>query len=361
MPLLPLSRSRFAWLTLALGGAVTTAALAAPIVHEFVPPDPREDLQLGATTTVGDLPAAIETPGGLVSAPDPFRAPGASDKAYSRSAEGQTFVPDRDTRAVQQVDYDDPFSPSIAPFKRLNSFDAVGGDSAFRVADGELRRVGVGGNVQLNEDPFYGDLTVDLVAGEAVRIPSVGPSMRILRLHTIPQVAVEVLRDGADNYYLRGPSRQRARVLLQVAVARSSLGGALRDALWNELPASPALPASLQAAAEEANRSIGVGRFQGYREVVERLVDYYRGFTTTEEPLPARGNIFLDIALSKKGVCRHRAYAFVISALALRIPARMVTNEAHAWVEVHDGQLWHRIDLGGAALNFHDNLPPDQI
>ena len=360
MPRTPLPRSALVWLSLA-AIALATTALAAPLAHEFVPPDPREDLQLGATTTVGDLPAAIETPGGMVSAPDPYRAPGASEKAYSRSAENQTFVPDRDTRPVNQVDYDDPFSPTVAPFKRLNSFDAVGNDSSFRVADAELRRVGVGGNVQLNEDPFYGDLTVDLVAGEAVRIPSVGPAMRILRLHTIPQAAVEVLRDGADNYYLRGPARQRVRVLLQVAVARGSLGGPLRDALWGDLPASTALPASLQAPAEEANRAIGVGRHLAFREVIERLVAYYRSFTTTDTPLPAKGNIFLDIALSKKGVCRHRAYAFVISALAMRIPARMVTNEAHAWVEVHDGQLWHRIDLGGAALNFHDTSSGDQI
>ena len=26
----------------------------------------------------------------------------------------------------------------------------------------------------------------------------------------------------------------------------------------------------------------------------------------------------------------------------------MIVNEAHAWVEVHDGRLWRRIDLGGA-------------
>jgi hypothetical protein len=58
--------------------------------------------------------------------------------------------------------------------------------------------------------------------------------------------------------------------------------------------------------------------------------------------------VYLDLALSKKGVCRHRAYGFTVTALGLGIPARMVMNEAHAWVEVHDGTLWRRIDLGGA-------------
>jgi hypothetical protein len=71
--------------------------------------------------------------------------------------------------------------------------------------------------------------------------------------------------------------------------------------------------------------------------------------------------VFLDIAQSKKGVCRHRSFAFVVSALALRIPVRLVPNEAHAWVEVNDGALWHRIDLGGAADNFADSTANDRL
>jgi hypothetical protein len=39
----------------------------------------------------------------------------------------------------------------------------------------------------------------------------------------------------------------------------------------------------------------------------------------------------------------------MVTALGLGIPTRYVMNEAHAWVEVFDGELWHRIDLGGAA------------
>jgi hypothetical protein len=38
----------------------------------------------------------------------------------------------------------------------------------------------------------------------------------------------------------------------------------------------------------------------------------------------------------------------MITAQALGIPTRMVTNEAHAWVEVHNATVWKRIDLGGA-------------
>jgi hypothetical protein len=49
-------------------------------------------------------------------------------------------------------------------------------------------------------------------------------------------------------------------------------------------------------------------------------------------------------------VCRHRTYAFVITAQALGIPSRFVQNEAHAWAELKLPALgWLRLDLGGAA------------
>jgi hypothetical protein len=363
----PANRQRLRLWLVAPGVAVLTAAAVAyaagATLHEFVPPDPREDVTLGTTTPVGDLPAAIETPSGVVSAPDPFKLPTSSEKAYGRTSapENNLFYPDRDTRRVSEVDYDDPFSPSLTPFKRLTAFDAVGADYTFRVADMTLKRVPVGGSAQLGEDPFYGDLTVDLVAGEPVRIPTVGPGTRVLKLHTVPQVTVEVLRDSADNFFLRGAQRARVRVLMHLAAPRASLGGPLRDSLWGDIPAPPPLAPRTQAAAEEVSRSIGVSRVQSFREVVDRLVTYYRSFAATDEPLPSRGDIFVDIATSKKGICRHRAFAFVVSALSLRIPARLVTNEAHAWVEVHDGLLWHRIDLGGAAMNFNDKTSEDRV
>jgi hypothetical protein len=53
----------------------------------------------------------------------------------------------------------------------------------------------------------------------------------------------------------------------------------------------------------------------------------------------------------------------MITALGLGIPARVALNEAHAWVEVYDGELWHRIDLGGAAseLEMDDQGRPRHV
>jgi hypothetical protein len=84
------------------------------------------------------------------------------------------------------------------------------------------------------------------------------------------------------------------------------------------------------------------------------MVAYFRAFEPSDDPPRGRDDIYLDLALTKKGVCRHRSFAFLVTALNAGIPARMVVNEAHAWVEVFDNVIWHRIDLGGAALNMEN-------
>ncbi len=100
-------------------------------------------------------------------------------------------------------------------------------------------------------------------------------------------------------------------------------------------------------------RELGLSPGQSYRRTLPTLVEHFRSFSESDEPPPSTGNIFLDLARGMKGVCRHRAYPFVITAQALGIPARFVQNEAHAWVEVklpQDGVPgWLRVDLGGAA------------
>jgi transglutaminase-like putative cysteine protease len=333
-------------------------------LHEFVPPDPKEDIDLGTTTLAGDFPAAIDTPSGLIVAPDTNRTPTANEKAYTSTTTPQNslYYPDRDTRRPGAVEYEDPFSPAVTPFKRGSAFNTVRADFTMAVADPELKPMAVGGEVGPDEEAFYGDMTVDLAEGEATRIPSVAPGARVLRVHTVPDTEVTLYRDGAENWFIRGKQRARIRLLLQLAAHRQAFGGQVHNAYWNSLKEAPELPPNVKAAADQVNsKLIGVSRVQSFRDVINQLVTYYRSFAESQKPLDAQENVFLDIAQSKKGVCRHRAFAFVISALALGIPARMVTNEAHAWVEVHDGIRFRRIDLGGAAMDFHEPQKENRV
>jgi hypothetical protein len=336
----------------ALAGPAT-AGPPAPILHERISPDPAEDLALHVALD-GDLPAALQTPSGIVSAPDPRRLPLPSDSAYGPGTDHDVFVPDRETGRPDVTGYDEPFTPSTVPFKRLEAFDGVSSDYRLYVHDQRLTPVATGASPGPNDDAFYADLVVDAEPGRSVRVPSVGPGARIVHARLglgQAEMPMRVMGDGADNWFLQvyGAEKAiRARLVMEVVAARATFGGQLGDPDWGDLPAVASLPDNVAREAAAVRAALRVSRRMRPRQAIGKLVQYFRGFTDSDDSPRGRGSIYLDLALSKKGVCRHRSFAFLVTSLSLGIPTRLVVNEAHAWVEVHDGALWHRIDLGGA-------------
>ncbi len=191
-----------------------------------------------------------------------------------------------------------------------------------------------------------------------MRIPTVGPGARILRLHANPEVPVEVVHDGADNWFVRGAARVRVRLVMEIAIPRAAFGSDFADVGWGALSVGQTIPHLHDEAFQQVAQAVGISRAMRPREVVRKMVTYFRAFAPSDDPPSGNKDIYLDLALSKKGVCRHRAFAFLVTGLEIGIPTRMVVNEAHAWVEVFDGTLWHRIDLGGAAANLDHEADP---
>ena len=354
-----------------LGQRADAQSPAQPLLHEFLPPDTQEDLALETTAAAGKLPAAIRTPSGTITPPDVSREPEPSRIYREQAAEEPGFRPDRDTRRPEVEHYDDPFSPSLTPFKRLYAFDAVRDDytlyvrgSGTRPGDRPYRPVPVASPDEATDrrgdERFFGDMSVDLVAGQYVRIPTIGPDARLLRLLAIPSFELSVWRDGADNWFVHSDQSGRVRLVSELGIARETFGSMFADVSWSELPRVPAQPAAHQAAYQTVAQAVGISRARPPSETLGRMVAYFRSFEASDEPPREHGDIYLDLALSRKGVCRHRAFAFMVTALHLGIPTRFVHNEAHAWVEVNDGRLWHRIDLGGAATNLEEQLHPER-
>jgi transglutaminase-like putative cysteine protease len=328
------------------------AGAYAPILHERIPPDPQEDLALSISLD-GDMPAAMNTPSGLVRAPDPRKPVTRDDPTSSRDTQDTTFRPDRDTRRPDVLPYDDPFVPSTAPFKRLIAYDTVLADFSLAVADDRLVPLSTHAVAMADgsDEQFYANMVLDLVPGRKVRIPSVGPGARIVHARAgieAQEVPLRISRDGAENWFADSDYAGRARLVMQLTVPRAVFGGEFADAPWEGLAAVAPMPRNVMASAADVSKKLGVSRAMRPREVVAKLVSYFRSFADSEEPPRGGRDIYTDLALSKKGVCRHRAFAFLVTARYLGIPTRMIVNEAHAWVEVHDTVLWRRIDLGGA-------------
>lgn len=344
-------------LLVAVGLVAGHAVADGLVVHEFIAQDPADDLALRATTSDGRLPAAVDTPSGVVPAPADRRQP--AERAYGGNSTPDSidasYRIDRDTTRPDVASYDDPFVPAITPFKRLFAFDAADESTELVVSDRRLRRVEVGGGALPGEDQFFGDLFVDVTPGVPVRIPTVGPGARILAQRVEPPLPIEILRDGADNWFLMASERKRVRLVVQLAVPRAVFGAPFPDVGWATLvPHAPLLPKALGDVARDVLSSLGLSQRVTPRDAVTTLVAHFRAFAPSDDLPVARQpvELYRELSLSKKGVCRHRAFAFVITSLALGLPSRFVRNEAHAWVEVFDGAIWHRIDLGGAAGRF---------
>jgi hypothetical protein len=339
----------------AFGLAPFASASPGTTLHEPIPVDARDDIAMGVVLE-GDIPAAIQTKSGVFSAPDPNRVPTPSEIQAAKNAEhdaqvGDTFKPDRDTRRPDVLRYVDPFTPSTAPFKRLVAFDAVDASFGLFTSHSRLSPLPVvHGAAMPGEDVFYGDIAVDIGPDKHARIPSVGPGARVLHAHLgvgARELPVMLVHDGADNWFIDSGETASARLVVELAIPRSTFGGELADPEWSALP-QPSVPENVASASKDVMTHIGIGRHLRPAENIKKMVAYFRAFVDSDRPLEASKDVYTDLAMSQKGVCRHRAYAFAITSLALGIPTRMVINEAHAWVEVYDSVMWRRIDLGGA-------------
>ncbi len=363
MPMTSPKRSRMlarGLVVVALAIAVPALAQQAPVVHEFIPFDPAAESELGVVTTEGGFDVEKITTSGKITAPDPGRPINDKTPLYSsKSSVPEKYSPDRDTRRVDHLPYDDPFRPRLAPFKRLMAYDAVDTDYTLKTSSSLHSKVNVGTEKLKNGRPdvFYADIAVDLVAGEPIRIPTAVGGNVIRKAHLNPGVTFKLERDAAENLFIVADGSGKARLIMELEAPREAFGEAERQPDWKELTAAMTtkLPANVQKAADEFARELKIDKsIHAPYEAVRILVRYFREFKESEDPPPNTGDVYLDLVRAKKGVCRHRAFGFMVTALGLGMPTRFVSNEAHAWVEVWDGIFWRRIDLGGAGRILDD-------
>jgi transglutaminase-like putative cysteine protease len=278
------------------------------------------------------------------------------------SADRQTTMEaDSNTGPDGTLHYVSVFNPDVLPFKRMSAFDAAAEDYKLHVARTALVEVPVGGTTDASRDRFWGSVMIKLTPGEDVALPSVAPDMRILSYEATPPAALKFARDGADNFYVRSDEARGTYRLVFLADAdagyfapRLPAGRSTPRDVARAAPAElrPRLPAAVARNAKLTLDRLGIDDSYELGAAFNKLVGYFRAFAA--KPLPGRtGDTYRDLVDNQAGVCRHRAFAFMITANALGIPTRFVENEAHAFVEVwFPERRWQRIDLGGAALRM---------
>jgi hypothetical protein len=355
-----------------------TGTTPKPVLHEPLP-EPSSDHapnpMIGASQNGGN-PAAF-------SAGDKVLPKPALDAKKDRTAGTQEpvlgkpgFAADRDTQmkadehtgADPTLHYVSVFNPDVIPFKRMSTFDKINDDQTLHVASTALVEVPVGGTTDpKTRDRFWGDVLVNLTPGKDVPLPSVAPDMRILSYEIKPKMALKFSKDGADNFYVRSDEASASGTYRLVFLADADAGYfapslprtqyKVRDIKSHAPPELVeqlnAVPVALRREAQDTlQKHINVDENYGLDLAFNGLVRYFRAFEAKDIKRPT-GDTYRDLCDSQAGVCRHRSFAFMITANALGIPTRYVENEAHAFVEVWFPERgWQRIDLGGAALRL---------
>jgi hypothetical protein len=343
-----------------------------PVLHEDLP-NPAGDK---AAPTIGERgsganPTAIAAGDKVLPKPSldsPDRSLGSAAPVLGKGGfaadRSTTMPPDENTGADNTLHYVTVFNPAVLPFKRMSTFDAIGDDYTLRVNRTALTELAVGGTTDpKTRDRFWGDVTIQLTPGKDIPLPSVAPDMRILSYEVKPRIALKFSKDGADNFFVRSDEASASGQYHLVFYCDADAGYfapnlpahhmLVRDVIAHTPPElRPVVP---KHALEQANITLdklGIDRDMDLGVSFNKLVGYFRAFQAGSIQNPT-GDIYRDLCDSQAGVCRHRSFAFMITANALGIPARFNENEAHAWVEVWFPERgWQRIDLGGAALKM---------
>jgi hypothetical protein len=349
---------------MSLAAAPFTACRAAAqddhVLHEYIPSISAAEKHLSARVNLKPAASVAAAGSGNAGSEEDLRA-ATRERAPAPSAQG--FRPDRQTSLEGGLDYYEAFDPAIAPFKRMTAFDAVRLD-----ADGKTPVLGIH-DTQLHvlplssgdaagkqpRDSFVGEADFDFRRDRLQPLPSVSPESRVYSVATTPQINVQIERDGADNFFIRarGPIPDApVHVRFQTDAPRSYFG--------SEVPAIPlrdlrdvyklqALDASIERRAKHFAAELGITPKSDLKSALHALTQHFRNFVESSEAPDNSGDLYLDLGHGQKGLCRHRAYGFVVTARGLGIPARFVQNEAHSWVEVALPDIGYiRIDLGGA-------------
>ncbi|MEZ4367382.1 MAG: transglutaminase domain-containing protein [Kofleriaceae bacterium] len=346
----------------ALGAAAVAqpAASGRPVLHEDLPGPATAD---PASPAIGPV-AADQNPTALASGdkilPRPSEQARSSDEPiYGRdgmaSDRATEWRPDLDTGTDGTLRYAAVFNPDVLPFKRMTALDAVRADYTMEVARRAQVDLPVGGELRADRDAFWGSLVLELAPGVDVPIPSVAPDMRVLSYETTPRTRLVFSKDGADNFFVRGDDAG-ARGQVRLVFLADADAGYFAPALPTErlTPArvrvmAPAelrvtVPPPVLAQATRTLDQLAVDERTELGVALNRLIGFFRAFEAKAPP-PSTGDLYRDLCDHQAGVCRHRSFAFMVTANALGIPTRYITNEAHAFVELWLSRRgWQRID-----------------
>ena len=255
----------------------------------------------------------------------------------------EEFHPDLDTDSADLPRDANPpgiiWSPSPGPYLRQQVFDVV-------LADGSLdapaaRREELHPVESPDGTPgaerFLGRARLWIADESVVQIPTPAPDYRAAILSGASDGDRLAVDRAGNLYFVPGPARGEREMLIALEADPETFGGTLDPApAIGSVPAGTRrdVPDTLRGPARRVAERIAVSPDMPVEAVLRLLSTWFRSFQPGPPPSDIPGTAYEELALGRVGLCRHRAYAFVVTAQWLGLPARMPILRLHAWVEV---------------------------
>lgn len=319
---------------------------------DFSPLKPPSQDDGGGAGDLADLAARL---------PASFTGQGGGTFASGPGSFPETWSMDR-VGAAGSVTVQVRCDPGLGALKRVKAYDAVEGDYDLAVAEPGLEPARRGQQPVSSEDRrFRCEFPVHLRAHEPVPIPSPHPKAVVVEASADPSVDdLEILTDGADTHYARAGTDADVTLGITYSADRTYFDGVVpRQARLDDVPEDrrPDVPPAFRDRIQPVLQDMGLENTTRIRPLLRGMQDHLLAFE--DGPIPGR-DVYPDkyhaIALGGNGCCRHRAFAFAVTAQTLGIPTRVVANEAHAYAEswVPD-RGWMQFNLGGCGTYQVDN------
>jgi len=244
------------------------------------------------------------------------------------------------------------FDPYLMAMKRTLIVDKITSDYQGIIADPSYSHLLLSSTYQ--DNVFVGTITLERSTNE-IRIPSVAPNANIISYSCPDEITFNFYKDGADNYYVKASSyfsKAKTTLLFTTSCDSSYYTFDVPDHLTlDDIPESvkQTPPSSVISKANVVIDVIGLTGEQNLKTIVYKLRDYFSSFEPGDiPPEEEQPDIYLAMALSKHGCCGVRSHACFITANAIGLPTRLVSNECHAFCEIYiPTKGWTMMQLGG--------------
>ena len=267
-----------------------------------------------------------------------------------RDPSESSFSPQRDGFGAETTCFA-IFDPTLLSLKRHITYDAINTQYQTYIDDTSLTELEL--SDQIHENVFIGTIHLSRVADGPIAIPSVAPNANILSYSSDPELTFTFYKDGADNFYISSTSDAENVNFTFTTSADSSyfIYNISEGLTLNDIPEDVkiSLPDSILPKASLIIDELGLTGVTDLQTIVNTLYDYFSSFTAGEIPSEEEEpDLYLAITRSKHGKCDVRSFAFFVTANAIGLPTRLVTNECHAFVEIYvPSNGWLHLNLGG--------------